>query len=130
MSKASRIVPVFIGAALLAMAGASPASAAGVGTAAAAVPGSENVLQPFFATPVVAVQVGGILPFVNLDLYPHNVCIKSADGTTTMGCGAYAAPYSVTTDTPTAGLSAGTTYPFYCFLHPRMQGMLIALPGV
>jgi plastocyanin len=122
-----KVAAVSMGAFALALVGSHPASAAGAGTPAVAVPGSFTTT---YATPIVAVQVGGVLPFVNLDLPPHNVCIKSPDGAVTLGCGALVGIGGVTTDTPTGFLVAGDTYPFYCFAHPNMKGVLVALPGV
>jgi plastocyanin len=113
---------------LIALVGGSPLEAAGAATPAAAVPGS---FAAGYGTPVLAAQVGGILPFVNTDLQPHNICIKTPDGSSTLGCGSVIPMGGVSTDTPTDFLTAGVTYPFYCFLHPQtMKGTLVALPGV
>jgi plastocyanin len=122
MRTRSKLAALALTAGLLSPVAARPASASGAGMAAVAVPGS--FILKVWATPAVAVQVGGVLPMVSVDVEPHNVCIESY-----LHCGS-ATNAGVTLDTPTDFLVAGNTYNFFCGIHPQMTGQLIALPGV
>lgn len=131
-----KLAAAAVGIAALSMA-AGPARAAGAATVGVAGPGASIA---GFATPVIAVQVGGILPFVNADVTgaPHNICIKTSDGLRLLGCGKLIQYVNVqkpeqgtvSQDTPTDALVAGQTYPFYCEAHvSTMKGTIVALPG-
>jgi polyvinyl alcohol dehydrogenase (cytochrome) len=93
------------------------------GGAIVAVPGST---YSTYATPVMVTQVGGPLSFMNFDLPQHDVVAdeKAPDGTPLFmsklsGLGEVA---------PIEGLDrvkSGSTYGFFCSLHPGMRGSLI-----
>jgi plastocyanin len=113
----------------------APVRASGVGTPIIAGPGAFVV---GFATPVAAVQVGGILPFISADAQPHNVCIQgtslcsgtiSVAGVATVP-GEAVVPGVVEKALPTDSLVAGNSYGFFCAIHPTMRGTLQVLPGV
>ena len=94
-----------------------------VGGAVVAVPGSTYTT---YATPVMVTQVGGPLSFMNFDLPQHDVVSdeKGPDGRALFqsklsGLGEIA---------PIEGLDrvkSGSTYGFFCSLHPGMRGSLI-----
>lgn len=93
------------------------------GGAVVAVPGST---YSTYATPVMVTSVGGPLSFANFDLPQHDVVsvAKAPDGRALFqsrlaGVGEVA---------PVEGLDAvksGSTYEFFCSLHPGMRGNLI-----
>jgi polyvinyl alcohol dehydrogenase (cytochrome) len=93
------------------------------GGAVVAVPGSTYTT---YATPVMVTQVGGPLSFMNFDLPQHDVVSddKGPDGRALFqsklsGLGEVA---------PIEGLDrvkSGSTYGFFCSLHPGMRGSLI-----
>jgi outer membrane protein assembly factor BamB/plastocyanin len=93
------------------------------GGAVVAVPGSTYTT---YATPVMVTSVGGPLNFVNFDLPQHDVVSdeKGPDGRALFqsklsGLGEIA---------PVEGLDnvkSGSTYGFFCSLHPGMRGSLI-----
>jgi polyvinyl alcohol dehydrogenase (cytochrome) len=94
-----------------------------VGGAVVAVPGST---YSTYATPVMVTNVGGPLSFMNFDLPQHDVVAddKAPDGrplfmSKLSGLGEVA---------PIEGLDrvkSGSTYGFFCSLHPGMRGSLI-----
>jgi polyvinyl alcohol dehydrogenase (cytochrome) len=95
----------------------------GVGPSIVAGPGAAST---GYATPAATTTKGGSLSFVNLDTVQHNVVskVKGPDGlplfrTPLIGLGESA---------PVKGLDrvkSGTTYDFFCTVHPGMRGQLI-----
>ena len=122
---------------------AAPANAAVV----AAVPGS---FQATYATPVVVAPTAAPVTFVNSDIQPHDVVAKDtfasqADAKKAPWCSnfktkkgkktIYTCPVfwseAIGTGQSTSvegidGLTSGDTYAFYCSIHPRMTGTLVA----
>lgn len=121
----------------------SPAGAAVI----AAVPGS---FQATYATPVVVAPTAAPVTFVNTDIQPHDVVAKTnfasqADAKKAPWCSnfktkkgkktIYNCPVfwseAVGTGESTSvegidGLTSGQQYSFYCSIHPRMTGTLVA----
>ena len=93
-----------------------------VGPSVLAGPGAASV---GYATPVMVTRKGGPLNFVNFDVVQHDVVAKEN--------GPDGKPWfkskliGLAETAPVEGLErveAGRTYPFYCSLHPGMQGSL------
>jgi plastocyanin len=101
----------------------APGGGTGTGTAIVAGPGA---VYSTYATPVMTVEKGGTLSFVNLDPPQHDVVAeeKAPDGRPVFqsrlsGLGEVA---------PVEGLDrtqSGKSYGFFCSLHPGMRGTLI-----
>ena len=122
---------------------ASPANAAVV----AAVPGS---FQATYATPVVVAPTAAPVTFVNGDIQPHDVVAKDnfasqKDAKAAPWCSNFKTKKGKKTiyncpifwseavgtgqSTPVEGidgLTSGQQYAFYCSIHPRMTGTLVA----
>lgn len=97
-----------------------------------------------YATPVVSIEVGEDLDFQNLDLFPHNVtarvsgpdaeswCEDNTRPTLDDGCPVlWSATIGFDDTTPVKGtenLEPGQAYPFYCSIHPWMNGVVVTEP--
>jgi len=93
-----------------------------------------------YATPLVAVEVGGALTFTNQDIMYHDVVSRETGGNDRAWCHLYqpgqcplfwSALVPFGESTPILGLdrlAPGTVYEFYCTDHPGMVGRLVALP--
>ncbi len=92
----------------------------GSGLTVVAVPGS---VLTTYGTPVSVVQAGDeALSFLNLDAAPHDV--RSADGLFSSAVVGLGGQSPVTF---ASHLEAGQRYGFYCSIHPRMTGTLLAI---
>lgn len=96
-----------------------------------------------YATPVVTVGVDEELSFQNLDLVTHNVTARVSGPpeeewcdtqrpTLDDGCpilwSPNTAPGMTSTVQGTENLEPGQAYPFYCSIHPWMNGVVVTEP--
>jgi polyvinyl alcohol dehydrogenase (cytochrome) len=98
-------------------------SGGGTGTAVVAGPGA---VYSTYATPVMTVEKGGSLSFVNLDAPQHDVVAdeKGPDGAPVF----HSRLGGIGEVVPVEGLDrtqSGKSYGFFCSLHPGMRGTLL-----
>lgn len=86
-----------------------------------------------YTNPVIAVEVGGPLAFVNLDIFghdlDHDVRRDPDHGTPVFESDIISGLGRSTQVRGLEDVEPGRLYPFYCSVHPdRMQGYLVAVP--
>lgn len=98
-----------------------------------------------YATPVVAIEVGEDLTFQNLDVVQHDVTARLSGPEDEAWCEDNTRPTLDEGDCPilwssrigtnrttpvegTENLEPGQAYPFYCSLHPWMNGVVVTEP--
>ncbi|MEA2428770.1 MAG: hypothetical protein QOF37_2398, partial [Thermoleophilaceae bacterium] len=106
--------------------GSTPGAPGGGGGAGSAIVAGPGAVYTTYATPVMTVDKGGQLSFVNLDAPQHDVTSdeKGPDGRPLF----YSKLSGLGEVAPVVGLDrveSGKSYGFFCSLHPGMRGTLV-----